>query len=92
MKDSHMRNELLGTTVINDDRMSRPPVIRPLAMTILETSRITGLSRSKIYRCLAKKEIRAIKSGSRTLILMDSLRQHLESLPLATFKTPAGSE
>jgi hypothetical protein len=32
--------------------------------------------------------VRAVKSGSRTLILMDSLQAHLASLPAATFRAP----
>ena len=31
---------------------------------------------------------RAVKSGSRTLVLMASLRAHLDSLPTATFRNP----
>jgi hypothetical protein len=62
--------------------------IEPIAAPILEAGRISGLSRSEIYRRLAAGDIRAVKSGTRTLILMDSLRAHLASLPAATFRTP----
>jgi excisionase family DNA binding protein len=55
---------------------------------IREASRITGLSRSEIYRRLATGEIRAVKCGTRTLILMDSLRAHIADLPAATFRHP----
>ncbi len=58
----------------------------PLAAPINEASRISGLSRSEIYRRLQAGDIMAVKSGSRTLILMDSLRAHLASLPAATFR------
>jgi excisionase family DNA binding protein len=61
------------------------------AAPIPEACRISGLSRSEIYRRLAAGDIRAVKSGSRTLILMDSLRAHLTSLPLATFRAPRGA-
>jgi hypothetical protein len=61
---------------------------RPLAVTILEAVRVSGLSRSEIYRRLSTGDIRAVKSGSRTLILMDSLLAHLASLPAATFRPP----
>ena len=57
-----------------------------LAAPIPAACRISGLSRSEIYRRLATGDIRAVKSGSRTLILMDSLRTHLASLPAATFR------
>jgi hypothetical protein len=59
-----------------------------LAAPIPDACRISGLSRSEIYRRLAAGDIRAVKSGSRTLILMDSLRAHLASLPTATFRAP----
>jgi hypothetical protein len=60
----------------------------PLAASIPDACRISGLSRSEIYRHLGAGDIRAVKSGSRTLILLDSLRAHLASLPPATFRAP----
>jgi hypothetical protein len=59
-----------------------------LAAPISDACRISGLSRSEIYRRLAAGDLRAVKSGSRTLVLMDSLRAHLASLPAATFRAP----
>jgi excisionase family DNA binding protein len=86
------RDELLRTTASRNEQTCRTPALEPLTVTISETSRITGISRSEIYRRLAKKEIFAIKSGSRTLVLMDSVRQHLNSQPLATFRAAKGSD
>jgi hypothetical protein len=62
--------------------------IEPIAAAIPDACRVSGMSRSEIYRRLAAGDIRAVKSGSRTLILMDSLRAHLASLPAATFRAP----
>jgi excisionase family DNA binding protein len=62
-----------------------------IAAPIGDACQISGLSRSEIYRQLAAGDIRAIKSGSRTLILMESLRAYLASLPVATFRTPKGA-
>lgn len=62
--------------------------LEPLAAPIPDACRISGLSRSEIYRRLAAGDIHALKSGSRTLILMESLRAHLASLPAATFRCP----
>ena len=62
--------------------------IQPLTVTIPEAIRLSGLSRSEIYRRLGAGDIEARKSGSRTLIMMDSLRAHLVSLPAATFRHP----
>jgi hypothetical protein len=62
--------------------------IPPLAVTIPEAVRLSGISRSELYRRLAAGQVRAVKSGTRTLILMDSLRAHLTTLPPATFRAP----
>ena len=62
--------------------------IDPLAVPIPEAVRLSGISRSELYRRLATGHIRAVKSGARTLVLMDSLRAHLTSLPPATFRAP----
>ena len=59
----------------------------PITATIPNTSQISGLSRSEIYRRLAAGDLRAVKNGKRTLILVDSLRKYLASLPLAVFRT-----
>jgi hypothetical protein len=66
-----------------------PPATEALAVSIAEASRISGLGRSELYRRLGRKQVCAVKSGSRTLILMESLRQHLASLPPATFRAPS---
>jgi hypothetical protein len=60
----------------------------PLAAPIPAACRFSGLTRSEIYRRLAAGHIRAVKSGSRTLILMDSLRAHIANLPAANFPRP----
>ena len=62
--------------------------IEIMAAPIPDACRISGLSRSEIYRRLAAGDIHAVKSGSRTLILMDTLRAHLAKLPIATFRAP----
>jgi Helix-turn-helix domain len=66
-------------------------VVEPIALPIPDAQRVSGLSRSEIYRRLAAGDIKAVKSGSRTLILMDSIRAHLANLPVATFRTPKGA-
>jgi hypothetical protein len=60
----------------------------PITVTIPEAVRLSGLSRSEIYRRLADQSIQAVKSGTRTLIVMDSLRAHLAGLRPATFRLP----
>jgi hypothetical protein len=58
----------------------------PILISIAEARIIAGLSRSAIYRQMAAGNIRAVKGGSRTLIVLQSLVQHLESLPPAKFR------
>ncbi len=60
----------------------------PIAATIARTSDLSGLSRSEIYRLLGKRKICGVKSGRSTLILLDSVRAHLASLPSATIRAP----
>ena len=72
-----------GRDVIGDTS----PVPDPFAAAIPEACRLSGLSRSEIYRQLASGDIRAVKSGSRTLIVVESLRSHLAKLPAAKFRT-----
>ena len=62
-----------------------PPTMDPLLISIADAGTILGLSRSEIYRRMAAGKIRAVKCGSRTLIVMESLKDHLKSLPSATF-------
>lgn len=62
--------------------------LEPIAAAIPRACHISGLSRSEIYRRLAAGDIHAVKSGARTLILMDSPRAHLANLPAATFRGP----
>lgn len=56
--------------------------------TVAETGRLTGLSRTELYRLLAAGQLRAVKANSRTLILWDSVLEYLDSLPAATFRGP----
>jgi hypothetical protein len=76
------------------DRVARRPcqttdlVIEPIAVTIPQAVRISGLSRSEIYRRLAAGDIDAIKSGTRALILVDSIKRYLASLPTAQYRGP----
>jgi len=58
----------------------------PVSATVTGVIRQTGLSRSEIYRLLARGKIKAVKSGRSTLVLMDGVMDHLASLPPATFR------
>jgi len=57
----------------------------PILISIADARTMTGLSRSVIYRQLTAGNLRAVKVGSRTLILLQSLIDYVNSLPSATF-------
>jgi hypothetical protein len=60
--------------------------LEPLTITISQTQRITGESRSQVYNHLGRGEYKAVKSGSRTLILFESVERYIGALPRAPFK------
>ena len=62
--------------------------LQPLTVSIPEAVRLSGLSRSEIYRQLAAGRINARKSGSRTLVIWASLQAHVAALPPAQFRVP----
>jgi hypothetical protein len=68
--------------------MPQPLGPEPLAVPIQTAVILSGLSRSELYRRLGAGDVRAVKAGKRTLILVDSLRALLASLPPATFHRP----
>ena len=63
--------------------------VEPIAIPVNEAAVISGISRSELYRRMAAGQIKARKSGRSTLVLMDSLREHLASLPPAIFRQRA---
>lgn len=65
--------------------------IEPLTVSIQETCRLLGSSRSEVYRLLARGNLRAVKAGVRTQVLMASIKAHVASLPPATFRAPKGA-
>jgi hypothetical protein len=62
--------------------------LEPLTITVNEAVRVSGRSRSEIYRNLAAGKIKAKKDGKRTLIIFESLKQSIANLPGATFLPP----
>jgi excisionase family DNA binding protein len=63
-------------------------LLEPLACTINEASRISGEPRTKIYSWLKTGKLKSKKSGRRTLILYESLKQAIADLPDAKFTPP----
>jgi excisionase family DNA binding protein len=51
----------------------------PISVKIPEAVRLTGLSRSRIYELMKSGDIQFAKVGSSTLILVESLREFVQS-------------
>jgi hypothetical protein len=62
--------------------------LEPLAVTIEQTEKLTSESRSQVYNRIGRGEYTAIKSGRRTLVLFESIKRRIASLPRANIKPP----
>ena len=59
--------------------------VSPLAVTIPDACRISGYSRSELYRRLGTGDLEAVKIGRSTRVLMTSIERSLAALPRAQF-------
>jgi excisionase family DNA binding protein len=55
--------------------------VERLAVKPLEAAMMLGESRSTIYRLINAGQLAAVKRGSTTLVLIDSIRSYLANLP-----------
>jgi excisionase family DNA binding protein len=53
----------------------------PIAVTIPEAVKLSGMSRTSLYEALKRQEISAKKAGRRTLISFADLEAYLANLP-----------
>jgi hypothetical protein len=60
--------------------------LKPLGLSIKETAAMTSESEWQVKEHLRRGEYRAKKSGRRTIIIYQSVEDHWNSLPDATFK------
>jgi hypothetical protein len=58
----------------------------PIAVRIPAACRLSGWSRSELYRRAGRGEVVIVKAGRSSLVLYDSLRAAIEALPRATIK------
>ena len=58
----------------------------PLAYTILDAARVSGLSRSGLYRHFAAGDLTPRKAGGRSVILAADLNRFLAALPTAPIR------
>ena len=54
---------------------------KPIAVTIPDAVKLSGMSRTAIYEALKRQDITGRKAGRRTLIFFDGLETYLASLP-----------
>jgi excisionase family DNA binding protein len=64
----------------------------PLGVKPVEAGRLLGESINTVYRLLRSGELRAVKRGATTLVLVSSLRDYFDNLPPATFGTGRTAE
>ena len=55
--------------------------LMPLAVSIPEACRISGVGRTKLYQAIADGHVHAVKAGTRTLIILGSLTAYINALP-----------
>jgi len=53
----------------------------PIALSIPDAIRVSGMSRTSIYEALKRGDLSARKAGRRTLISFADLQAYLDSLP-----------
>jgi len=53
----------------------------PLAYSIAEACSVARAGRTALYEAIRSGELRAVKRGRRTIVLVDDLRRYLEALP-----------
>jgi excisionase family DNA binding protein len=58
----------------------------PLLIPIKEASTLIGKCRRGVYQLIATEQIKAVKSGRSTLVVYQSLKQYVDSLPTARIK------
>jgi hypothetical protein len=67
----------------------RQKSFEPLAVTFDQAELQTGESKGQLKRLVRRGELKAVKSGRRTLIIYQSIKDRLASLPAATYAAPA---
>jgi excisionase family DNA binding protein len=55
--------------------------VSPMAYTMSEACAAARIGRTTLYQAIGAGELRAVKRGKRTLILVNDLRRYIEGLP-----------
>jgi hypothetical protein len=88
---SDIERRALRGNALTASSTSAPLQSDPLAIRIPEAERISGFSRSEIYRRAGRGEIVLLKCGKSTLVDMPSLRAAVSSLPRAVIRPAKGA-
>jgi excisionase family DNA binding protein len=67
-------------------RWEKRNALRPRVVSIDEAAKYIGRSRNFVYDLLGSGKVRAVKSGSRTLPILDDLDKYLDSCPFAVVR------
>lgn len=51
-------------------------MVEQIAMSVAETARVSGLSRSTVYELINSGDLESVKEGGRRLVLVESVRAH----------------
>jgi Helix-turn-helix domain len=62
--------------------------VTPILVSVPQASQMLGRGVSTIYDLIGGGKIRAVKSDSRTLVVVESMREYANSLPAAKIAPP----
>jgi excisionase family DNA binding protein len=88
MKATTNLETLLSSTAVFPPS-AEPTSLPREALSISEAAVSLGVGRDQIYKIIARKELRAVKCGRRTLVPLSALRSYLDGLPPLEIDTGA---
>jgi excisionase family DNA binding protein len=60
--------------------------LEPVLLSIDRVSDLIGKCRRSVYELIAADKLEAVKAGRNTLVVYDSVKRYVDSLPPARFK------
>jgi hypothetical protein len=68
--------------------VTEKPKIEPFFLSINETAEALNTCPSQVYVMLGNGSLQAVKDGTRTKVIYESVKQRAATLPKATIKPP----
>ena len=59
---------------------------QPILVTVDRVADLIGKCRRSVYQLIASDKLEAVKAGRNTLVVFDSVKRYVDSLPPARFK------